>query len=448
MGLPLPHHEVERIEGLRALIILDTEPEPAFDGVTAPRPFPNAGCRGSLVRAAVWVAACVSLVCPPALFGQEIKPGEVTHIIVGTEADYPPYSFSQNGQPTGFNVELTQAIAEVMGLDVEIRLGPWAEMRQSLEDRKIQVVSGMAYSEERAQRVDFSPPYTIIQHAVFARRDSPAISSVEELRGKELIVMRGDIMHDYVQQDNLTSKVVVVDTQAAALRLLASGQHDYALVAKLPGLYWVRELKLTNVVTVGPALRESRYSYAVPKGDEALLSRFSEGLAILKQNGRYQEIYDKWLGVLEPPGVSAVPITRYVALILAPTLLGLAGALIWSRSLRRQVASRTAQLKAEMNERNRAQKELESLNAALEQRVSERTAELSQVNARLELAVRGSNIGLWENDMPDGAYANGRGHWINMWELLGYDRPESPTTFSVWMDCVHPDDRERLLCAA
>jgi PAS domain S-box-containing protein len=137
-----------------------------------------------------------------------------------------------------------------------------------------------------------------------------------------------------------------------------------------------------------------------------------------------------------------------VPLILAPILLVLAGALVWSRSLRRQVASRTEELKAEVSERNRAQEELKSLNAALEQRVSERTAELSQVNARLELAVRGSNIGIWENDMPDGVYSNGRGHWINMWEMLGYDRPESPTTFSAWMDCMHPDDRERLLCAA
>jgi ABC-type amino acid transport substrate-binding protein len=199
--------------------------------------FPGAGRRGGLARAVVWVAAWASLVCPPVLFGQEKKPGEGSRIIVGTELDYPPYSFSEDGHPTGFNVELTQAIAKVMGLDVEIRMGPWAEIRQSLEDRKIQAICGMASSEERARRVVFSPPYTIVQHAIFARRDSPALSSVEELRGKELIVMRGDIMHDYALENNLSSRIVAADTQAAALRLLASGKHDYALVAKLPGLY-------------------------------------------------------------------------------------------------------------------------------------------------------------------------------------------------------------------
>jgi two-component system, sensor histidine kinase and response regulator len=564
----LPPHEVERIEGLQALNILDTDPEPGFDGVTGSQPFPTAGRHRRPVRAAVWVAACVFLICAPVLFGQEKKPEEGTHVTVGTEADYPPYSFSENGQPTGFDVELTRAIAEVMRLDVEFRVGPWPEIRQSLEDRKIQALSGMAYSEERARRIDFSPPYAIIQHAIFARRNSRAVSSVEELRGKELIVMRGDIMHDYVLENHLTSKIVVADSKAAALRLLASGRHDYALMATLSGLYLVRELKLSNVVTVGPALLQTRYCYAVLKGDEATLSQFNEGLAIMKQTGRYQEIYDKWLGVLEPPGISAGRVFKYAALILAPILLVLAGALVWSGSLRRQVSSRTAELKAEMNERNWAQEELKLLNAALEQRVSERTAELSQsekrfrgffnqtivgiaqvdlggrfvrvnrryceivgrsedelyrlrmqeithpddlprnaplfgqlaqggpafeiekrylrpdgshvwvnnsvsalqdekgnlnsifavalditdrkrveealgvANARLDFAIRASNIGVTEWDMPNGDFANRTVRFINCWEQLGYDGADSPSDHVI--EFVHPDDRERL----
>ena len=275
--------------------------------------------------AVLWVAASASLPGSPTLFGDEKKPREGVRIIVGTETDYPPYSFSDNGEPAGFNVELTQAIAKVMGLDVKIAMRPWGEIRQSLVDRRIQAISGMFYSEERARRVDFSPPFTIVQHAIFARRGSRAVHSMEELRGKDLIVMRGDIMHDYVWEDNLAGKLVVAETQAAALRLLASGKHDYALVAKLPGLYWVRELKLTNLVTVGPPLRPSQCCFAAPKGDEAMLSRFSEGLAILKQTGQYQEIQNKWLGVLEPPGVSVGRVFEYLALTVAPILACLAG---------------------------------------------------------------------------------------------------------------------------
>ena len=70
--------------------------------------------------------------------------------------------------------------------------------------------------------------------------------------------------------------------------------------------------------------------------------------------------------------------------------------------------------------------------------------ELRQVTARIELAVRGSKIGIWANDMPDGVYEDGRGHGVNMWEQLGYDRLESPTRIADWIDRIHPQDRERV----
>ena len=84
---------------------------------------------------------------------------------------------------------------------------------------------------------------------------------------------------------------------------------------------------------------------------------------------------------------------------------------------------------------------------ALIQDISERKqAEeaLRLANARLDLAVRGSNIGIWEFDMPDGAVERSRAHFINVWEQLGLDRPESPPDFAAVMALVHPDDRERL----
>jgi two-component system, sensor histidine kinase and response regulator len=75
------------------------------------------------------------------------------------------------------------------------------------------------------------------------------------------------------------------------------------------------------------------------------------------------------------------------------------------------------------------------------QRVEE---ELRTATARIELAVRGSKIGIWENDMPNGVYEDGRGHGFNMWEQLGYDRPESATRTTDWFECIHPEDRERV----
>ena len=70
--------------------------------------------------------------------------------------------------------------------------------------------------------------------------------------------------------------------------------------------------------------------------------------------------------------------------------------------------------------------------------------ELRLANARLELAVRGSNISIWEIDMPDGDYRHGRRYYVNIWEQLGYEHPDSPINHETSMTLVHPDDRAPL----
>ncbi|MFA7403397.1 MAG: transporter substrate-binding domain-containing protein [Pelobacteraceae bacterium] len=280
-------------------------------------------------------------------------------IIVGGDRDYPPYEFlDKNGQPAGYNVDLTRAIADVMGMKVEFRFGGWSEARNGLLAGTIGVLEGISFSEERTRTLSFSPPHTIINHAIFARKDTPPVSSIEELRGKQIIVFQDGIMHDYLASLGFGPNLVMTATPADALRLLASGQHDYAVLAMLPGMYIIREHKLSNLVPVAKSISTQKYGYAVKKGNEELLARFNEGMAILKKTGQYQDIYDRWLGVLGPPKVSWEKVVWYGAMVLGPLLLILAGTVVWSRTLQKLVAQRTAELAQESTERKQALDEL------------------------------------------------------------------------------------------
>ena len=280
-------------------------------------------------------------------------------LLICTELNYPPYSFrDENGQPAGFNVDLTKSILRVMGMQAEIRIGAWSEIRKALETGEIDVIGGMYYSAEREEKVDFSPPFAIVHHAVFAHRDASPVESAADLKGRELVVMRGDIMHDYVLAKGLTDRLILADTPAEALRLLAAGKHEYALLAKLPGLHWMKTLKLSNVTAIGKPIRPEKYCYAVVEGNEDLLAAFSEGLAILEQTGQYQDIYARWLGVLEPRRSYRSELLRYVALPIGFLVLLLAGTYGWSRWLRRAVTQRTRALEREVTERQTAEETL------------------------------------------------------------------------------------------
>lgn len=279
-------------------------------------------------------------------------------LIIGGDYNYPPYEFlDENAKPAGLNVEITQAIAELMGIKVEIQLGIWGEMHQALKEGKIHALQGMISSPERTDSFDFSPPHSVIHQSVFARKNSPQINTLQDLSDKNVIVQQNGAMHDYLVKSDLDINLILTQTHAEALVILASGKHDYAVVANLPGLYLGQELKLSNIVRVAEPVAAAPYGYAVKKGDYQLLALFSEGLALLKNTGRYEEIKNKWLSPLEPQPLPWGRIVKYGSMVLVPILLILLGTVAWNWTLRRKVSVATRDLKKEIVERKRAAEE-------------------------------------------------------------------------------------------
>ncbi len=292
---------------------------------------------------AVWVLSTLTL------SAQETELHK-KHYVIGVALGLPPYSFlDENGRVAGYSVDLTRAIAQVMQVDIEIIIGPWGEIRQALETGEIDAAP-MYYSVERDKLVDFSSPFSIVHNAIFMRRDTTAIKVEEDLRDKDIIVIRGDIMHNYM--NSISDNLVLVSTESDALRLLASGEHDYALMARIPGLYWVKELKLSNIVTLGPLILPSQICYAVAEGNTELKNLLTESLVTLGMTGESKLISDKWLESLVPGVVSPVTALKYIIYAIVPLLILLALAMVWSRSLKRQVTERTHEL-SESEERFR-----------------------------------------------------------------------------------------------
>ncbi len=279
-----------------------------------------------------------------------------SRIIIGGDSDYPPYEYlDSNGEPAGFNVAITQAIARQMGLDIEIRLGPWSRIRQGLGSGTIDLVLGMFYSVERDREFAFSPSYGEIQHTIVVREGTAVPTDIQDLAGKSILVMAGDIMEDVAKAQGYGQQLVAVPSQEEALRLLAAGQYDCALVAKVPALYWIAKRDWHNLSVSEQPVSSDEYCYAAPKEQEELLSHFSEGLAALKASGEYRRIQNEWLVPYEEAGMRWQTVVKYSLIVALPLLALLAASFLWSRSLQRQVAKRTQALEQEIADRSRAQ---------------------------------------------------------------------------------------------
>ncbi len=339
-----------------------------------------------------------------------------SRIIVGGDDHYPPYEFlDENGQPAGFNVDLTRAIARHLGLQVDIRLGAWDGIRRGLEAGDIDVVEGMFYSAERAKEFAFSPPFTTVQHVIVTRKGSPELSTMAQLAGKSILVMRGDIMDDLAVKMGYERQLMAVASQEDALRMLAAGKGDCALVARVPALYWIHSKGWKNLAVSDHPLLSAEYCYATLPGQGDLLSQFSEGLAALKATGEYHKIQSKWLVPYEPPERTGREVLKVILVAALPLLALLAGSLLWSWSLRRQVAVKTEDLRSEMAQRKLSEE-------------------------RYTLTMDALNDGIWDWHIPDGsAYFSG-----NYYALLGYEKDEFPANYTSWRARVHPEDIGRV----
>jgi len=266
-------------------------------------------------------------------------------LIVGSELDYFPFAMqNKKGEADGFSVELFKAVAQVMGFEVKFRVGPWNEVRRALEKGEIDALPLVSYSEKREKVFDFTTPHTVSYAAIFVRKGEETIHSEEELQGKKIIVMQGDATHDYLIKHYFTHNqhIHLVKTVSDALRLLASGQEDFALVPRLVGLITAKELNLTNIEMTGPKINVygRGYGFAVKDGNTVLLAHLNQGLSIVKASGQYDEIYDKWFGIVDPRGISMEIIYQYATLVLSVFLVILSIAFLWSWSLRREIKQR------------------------------------------------------------------------------------------------------------
>jgi len=343
-------------------------------------------------------------------------------VVVGINADFPPYEYvNEKGEASGFDVEMARAVGEVMRLAIEFRAGEWRAMRGALERGEIDMLAGMLFSEERAERVSFSHRYKVVQYSAFVRVGGPRIDGIEDMLRLRVIVESGSLMHDVLRSRGMGPTLVLVSSEPEALRLLASGEFDCAVAPMLTGKMEIKRPRLENIEPAGGAIASLDLCFAVAKGREALLGDLDAGLEIVARTGARDVIYDRWFGVLEPRGSTIEEVIRISLWVVGP-MAGLLGvALVWTRSLRKQVRLRTGQLGAELAERKLAE-------AAL--RESERRF--------TQLAESISDV-FWFAGWNPAEIKYVSPSFERIWGLPRSALYADPL---IWQRSIHPDDRE------
>jgi len=262
-------------------------------------------------------------------------------LVVGSEQDYPPFATGMTDATAGgFTVDLWKAVAAEAGLNYTIRVRPFRQILQEFKEGKIDVLINLALSDERHQFADFTVPHVVSHGAIFVRKGESNIRSEEDFAGKSIIVLNADLAHDYAVSKGWERQLVLVDTSAEGMRLLASGKHDAMLLSKLAGMQTLQALGLTNIEALKvKAGFSQKFAFAVQEGQSELLGKLNEGLALSKSNGVYNALYDKWFGVYEVKEVGLRDMLKYIIPIVV-VFLGIAGYFFYRRQVERAEAEK------------------------------------------------------------------------------------------------------------
>ena len=235
-------------------------------------------------------------------------------LIVGSEQDYPPFATGMTSDEAGgFSVELWKAAADEVGLNYTIYVQPFREILQDFKEGRTDVLINLAYSEERDEFADFTVPHVIVHGAVFVRKGESSILAESDLTGKSIIVLNADLAHDYALAQGWGKQLILVDTTAEGFRLLASGKYDALLIGKLPGIQTIQALGLSDIEALNFKVGFSqKFGFAVQHEHSELLARINEGLAIMKDNGTYATLYEKWFGIYEDKEVGLQDVLKYI----------------------------------------------------------------------------------------------------------------------------------------
>jgi len=219
-------------------------------------------------------------------------------IINGIDANFPPFAYiDKAGEPSGFDVESMEWIAQKMGFEVEHKPIDWDGIITSLLIKKIDVIaSGMSITPDRAKKVDFSIPYWEIKQVLVVKEDSDA--TVDGLlKGNKIIgVQQGTSEAKWLkanaEEKGWNFELRYYSSSPLAVEDVLNGRIAAAAMDDAPAKDAASKKPVKSIGTFGMHVED--FGYAVRKGDTALLEKINKGLEKLMASPRWEELKKKY----------------------------------------------------------------------------------------------------------------------------------------------------------
>ena len=198
-------------------------------------------------------------------------------LYVGTNAEFEPFEYLQNGEIVGFDVDLMEEIAKSMGKEIEWKNIAFDGLLPALQERK--------------KFVNFSQTYYESNQMMLVHEKNPVVKSFDELKGHDVGVVLG-YTGDIAVSEIEGVKVHRYNATSEAIMALKAQKIDVVVLDSEPAKNYAKqnpELKLINT-----DVAKEEYAIAVGKNDKELVEDIDKALTELKANGTYDKLIKKY----------------------------------------------------------------------------------------------------------------------------------------------------------
>lgn len=230
------------------------------------------------------------------------KQGSIT---IGFDNTFVPMGFEEkNGQYAGFDIDLAQAVSEKLGIQIKFQPIDWDMKETELQNGTIDAIwNGYTATDERKEKVAFTIPYMENQQVLVSKK-SQNIHSIQDMTDKVLGAQAGSSGYLNFEGQPERLKNRVKDQKAnqyqsfnEALIDLKNDRIDALLIDRVYANYYLQSEGILNDYNLFSAGFESEaFAVGVRPADKTLLAALNQAFISLYQEGKFQEISQKWFG--------------------------------------------------------------------------------------------------------------------------------------------------------
>ncbi|MCF4122861.1 amino acid ABC transporter substrate-binding protein [Antribacter sp. KLBMP9083] len=218
-------------------------------------------------------------------------------LTVATEGTYRPFSFHEDGSGdlVGYDVEVAEAVADKLGLEVEFQETQWDAIFAGLDAGRFDTIANqVSITPEREEKYLFSAPYTISRGVVVTTTDNTSITSLADLSGKTTAQSLTSNWYELAQANG--ANVEAVEGWAQAVALLQEDRVDATINDQLTYLDYVKENGESGLKVAVETDDTSESAFVVTQERAALAEAIDGALEELRTEGVLAELGDKYFG--------------------------------------------------------------------------------------------------------------------------------------------------------